>query len=338
MTELKLYKTTTKGLKIIGMSIPFVVIGVWMILQEPTGTTNYIVGWLCTCFCGLGIPVGLFQSFDRRPQIIISENGIWDRTTNQDEIKWEQIIDAYPLDIFSQKFISIVSDNTFVFKKKPYKWAEKINKEIGAQNLNLHLGQINIEVNKLTELIRDLKKAEKKDRNKIIQSFKVGKVGFSLPSLFKILLYISISITLLLLSLTGLTAFMIIMIFMGLSAVTARWYWGSNENSKIRKYAGIMTWFGLMNMVLCIVTIKTYDHISESVGQKLSFEIDDFKKCNSTYPNDLNSVTENIDLNLLEEIFVNRIEYSSTEEDYELETINLFNKQRIYGQETQEWE
>ena len=101
MTELKLYKTTNKGLKIIGLSIPFVVIGVWMILQEPTGTTSYIMGWLCTSFFGLGIPIGLFQTFDRRPQIVINENGIWDRTTNQEEIKWEQIIDAYPLDIFN---------------------------------------------------------------------------------------------------------------------------------------------------------------------------------------------------------------------------------------------
>ncbi len=281
------------------MSVSFVVIGVWMIFDAQTGTANYIMGWVGTCFFGLGIPIGLVQLFDRRPQIIINENGIWDRTTKQDEIKWEQIIDAYPLDISGQKFISIISDDTFVFKKKPYKWAEKINKEIGVQNLNLHLGQINIEVNNLAELIQDLKKVEKKDRNKIIQSFKVSKVGFSLSSLFKILLYISISVTLLLLSLTGLTAFMTIMIIMGLGAITARWYWGSTENSKIRKYAGIITWLGLVNMVLCLVTLKAYGHISESVGQKISIQIENFKRQNSYYPTDLNSIKEKADLNLI---------------------------------------
>ena len=92
MTEIKLYKTTTKGLKIIGMCLPFVVMGLWMITDNPYGITEYYMGWFCMCFFGLGIPVGLFQTFDRRPQIIINENGIWDRTTNQDEVKWEQII------------------------------------------------------------------------------------------------------------------------------------------------------------------------------------------------------------------------------------------------------
>ncbi len=174
MTELKLYKTTTKGLKIIGMAIPFIVIGIWMITQEPYGAKGHIMGWLCTGFFGLGIPIGLFQTFDRRPQIIINENGVWDRTTNQDEIKWEQIIEAYPLDFFDQKFISIVTDDTFIFKKKQYKWAAKINEFFGAQELNLHLEQINIDVNQLTDLINELSKTKKEDRKNLIQSFKVN--------------------------------------------------------------------------------------------------------------------------------------------------------------------
>ena len=335
MTELKLYKTTSKGLKLIGMSLPFILIGVWMIFESPEGTSKYIMGWVSTCFFGLGIPIGLFQSFDKRPQIIINESGIWDRNTNQDEIKWEQIEDAYPLDIYEQKFISIITDNTFVFEKKPYKLAAKINKAVGAQNLNLHLGQINIDENGLTELIHKLKNAEKKDRNKIIQNFKIIKSGFSLSMLVKIILYISISISLLLLSLTGITAFMIIMIVMGISAFTARW---QPKNVTIRKYAGIATWFGLINIGLFLVTIKTYEHISVSVGKKISFEIEDFKSHNSCYPNNIKIVTKNLELNPLEEIFANRIDYSFTEQYYELKTINLFNKQRIYDQYTEEWE
>ena len=338
MTELKIYKTTSKGLKLIGMSLPFVLIGVWMIFESPMGTTNYIMGWIGTCFFGLGIPIGIIQLFDRRPQIIINENGIWDRTTKQDQIKWEQIVNAYPLDIFDQKFISIVSDDSFIFKKKPYKWAAKLNKEIGAQNLNLHLGQTNIDENKLIELIQKLAKAEKKDRRKIIHSFKISKGGFFLSSFLKILLYISISITLLILSLTGITAFMTIMIIMGLGAITARWYWGSTEKSVIRKYAGIITWFGLVNMVLFLATLKTYDYVSENVGLKLSTKIELFKKQNVSYPADLSSIKESANLNLIEKIFFNRVRYKVSEDDYELRTINLLNKERTYDQDTEEWE
>lgn len=337
MTELKIYKTTSKGLKLIGMTLPFVLIGVWMIFESQLGSTNYIMGWIGTCFFGLGIPIGLIQLFDRRPQILINENGIWDRTTKQDEIKWEQIVDAYPLDIFDQKFVSIVSDDSFVFKKKPYKWAAKLNKAIGAQNLNLHLGQTNVDENKLTELIQSLAKAEKKDRKKIIQSFKIKKNEFSVSSILKVLVYISISIALLLLSLTGITAFMTIMIIMGIGAITARWYWGSTEKSIIRQYAGIITWFGLINMVLCLATLKSYDYVSENAGRKLSQQIDHFKNVNSYYPTDFNTIKENTDLNLIEGFFANRVQYEVNDNNYELRTINLLNKERTYDKDLEEW-
>ena len=179
MTEIKLYKTTTKGLKIIGVSLLFVVLGLFLLSDATYGTTNYVMSWLCICFFGLGILVGLFQTLDRRPQIIISENGIWDRTTNQDEVKWEQIIEAYPLDIFEQKFISLVTDDTYVFKKKSYKWAEKINKEIGAQNLNLHLGQINIDELELTNFINRLSEQKIEERRKAIRTFEIKETKSS---------------------------------------------------------------------------------------------------------------------------------------------------------------
>ena len=238
MTEIKLYKTTTKGLKIIGMSLPFVVIGLWMITKEQIGTASYIMGWVCTCFFGLGIPVGLFQTFDKRLQIIITENGIWDRTTKQDEIKWEQIIEAYPLDIHGQKFISLVTDETFVFKKKPYKWAEKINEFVGAQNLNLHLGQINIDEIELTNFINQLTKETREERKKLVQNFKVKGTNFSQTDVQKILFYVLISLTLLVLTLTTYVAFWVVMGVMGISAIVARWQ-PDNKTLKSMQVSGL---------------------------------------------------------------------------------------------------
>jgi hypothetical protein len=171
MTEVKLYKTILKGLKIFVLTIPFVVIGIWMITREPVGTTNYIMGWVITCFFGLGIPVGFFQLLDRRPQIIINESGIWDRTTNQDEVKWEQIQGAYPLNIFGQKFISLVVDDTFVFRTKQYKWAAKINEGIGAQKLNLHLGQLKIDENELINFLQEMTETQRENRRTIVKKY-----------------------------------------------------------------------------------------------------------------------------------------------------------------------
>ena len=171
MTQIKLYKQPFKGLKIFALSIPFVSIGIWIINKEIFGTMDYIMGWLCTGFFGLGIPVGLFQAFDRRPQIIITINGIWDRTTNEDEIKWEQITNAYPLDIFKQKFVCIKLANTFVLKKNLNKLASKLNDVVGAQKVNLLVSQLKIDENKMTSFIKEMITVEKDKRVVIIKKY-----------------------------------------------------------------------------------------------------------------------------------------------------------------------
>lgn len=164
-------ETTLKGLKVFALTILFLAIGIWMITKADSSSIDRIMGWLVTLFFGLGIPVGLFHLLDRRPQIIINENGIWDRTTNQDEVKWEQIQDAYPLNIYGQKFISLVVDDSFVFRQKQYKWVAKINEEIGAQRLNLHLGQLKMDENKMTAFIQEITETEKQNRPTIIKKY-----------------------------------------------------------------------------------------------------------------------------------------------------------------------
>jgi len=171
MTEIKLYKTTWKALRIFALTIPLVMLNIWLITKNDSSSTEKIVGWFGALFFGLGIPVGLFHLFDRRPQIIISVDGIWDRTTNQDEIKWEQIINAYPIDIYRQKFVSIIVDESFVFKTKQYKWAKNLTNLVGAQNLNIHLGQIKYDENKFAEFINEMSKTDRINRASLISIY-----------------------------------------------------------------------------------------------------------------------------------------------------------------------
>lgn len=171
MTEVKLYKSPLKGLKVIALAMPFVVGGIWMITKADSSTIDRFMGWLGILFCGLGISVGLFHLFDRRPQIIINENGIWDRTTNEDEIKWEQILEAYLLTISGQKLISLVVDDTFVYKHRQYKWAAWINEGIGAQKLNLHFGQLKMDVMIMIDFIQEMAASDKDIRKVIISKY-----------------------------------------------------------------------------------------------------------------------------------------------------------------------
>ena len=171
MTEVKLYKTHRKAVRLLTLTASFILIGIWMTQRGQYGTFYYWMGWVCICFFGLGIPVGLFNLFDRRPQIIINENGIWDRTTNEGEIKWEQIQDTYPINIYGQKFISLIIDDTFTFTKKQYKWASRLSEEVGAQKLNLSLGQLKIDPMRLSDFIYLMTSTGKKDRNAIIKEY-----------------------------------------------------------------------------------------------------------------------------------------------------------------------
>jgi hypothetical protein len=171
MTEVKLYKTPWKAIKIIALTIPFVIIGVWLAAKSDSDSKERIMGWFISCFFGLGIVVGLFNLFDKRPQIIINENGIWDRTTNQDIIKWEQIIEAYPVNISGQKFISLIVDDSFVFRTKEYKWTATVRELVEAQKLSLYLGQIKIDELKFTEFINKISQSEREIRSSIIKSY-----------------------------------------------------------------------------------------------------------------------------------------------------------------------
>ena len=127
---------------------------------------------------------------------------------------------------------------------------------------------------------------------------------------------------------------MTIMIVMGISALIARW--GSN-NSTLKKYAGIATWLGFINMVLCLGTIEIYDNITEDVAVQLTIKIEEFQKQNSTFPTEINSINEKLELNFIERYFANQIEYKTIDNDYEFEANMLYGKRRKYDKNKREW-
>lgn len=153
MTEIRLYKSPWRAIKLLLMSSVFVIIGIYLLTQT---NSSKFMAWLTICFFGLGLPLGLINLFDRRPQIIINEIGIYDRTTRLETINWGIIKDAYPIDIHGQKFICLVVDEQYKPSRKKglfYRNVVKLNEAIGAQEINLSLGQIKIDVGKLNKFI-----------------------------------------------------------------------------------------------------------------------------------------------------------------------------------------
>ena len=126
--------------------------------------------WFSLCFFGLGIPVAIFHLFDRRPQIIINEKGIFDRMAYKDFINWRLINDAYLVDVSKQKFICLViSDEAIQLLKK--KTSFKLSKQMGFQEINLSLGQIKIDEKKFLGFILAMSKAESEDQGYLIENY-----------------------------------------------------------------------------------------------------------------------------------------------------------------------
>lgn len=162
--DIKLYKSPWRAIKLILLCSPFVVGGAFMLTQ--TDTPEWIA-YLNIGFFGLGYPVGLFHLLDRRPQVIINEIGIFDRTAYNEFINWDVIHDAYLINISGQKFICLVVDEKYEPSLKKGTFAKSmagINKGIGAQELNISLGQIAIDELKLTLFIQAMITVRPEDR------------------------------------------------------------------------------------------------------------------------------------------------------------------------------
>lgn len=169
MTEFKIYKSPWKAIKLLAGCSLFVAAGFFILFA---GKASPVGAWMCIGFFGLGIPIGLYQLLDRRPQIIINEIGIFDRTAHQDFINWEIIQDAYIAKVQQETFICLVVPEEFepsTNQSKLKKRMAGLSKAIGFQELNISLGNVNAKPERMAEFILTMRSAEKGNRQTLIR-------------------------------------------------------------------------------------------------------------------------------------------------------------------------
>ncbi|MDO7876977.1 STM3941 family protein [Hymenobacter sp. ASUV-10] len=157
--EIRIYKSRRKAALLLLGCAAFVAMGVFL-LNHPDAPRW--VAWLNIGFFGLGIPISIYTMLDRRPQIIINEVGIFDRTTHQSFINWEIIQDVYLAEIHGQQFICLVVDEAFEPSQHKGKWGRsmaRFSKELGFQELNISLGSVRINAGRLAEFIVAMRNA-----------------------------------------------------------------------------------------------------------------------------------------------------------------------------------
>ena len=168
MKEINLYKSPLKSLRLLFLSSVFVFPSIWFIITEKETEKIF---WFSLCFFGIGFVLSLFNILDRRAQIVISKIGIWDRSLRQEMIKWECVKDAYEIQIYRQFFIALKTDESFVSKKKLYKWAKYLNNAVGAQEVNINISNIKVDTDKFVTFINIMKSENVENREQIIAMY-----------------------------------------------------------------------------------------------------------------------------------------------------------------------
>ena len=168
MTDVKIYRSRWKSIKSLFVG-SVLICGAVLLVTEFEGSRSGT--YLSILLFALTYPVAVYRMFDTRPSIIINEIGIFDRKTNKNFINWEIIQHAYISQVYKRKFISLVIDKTFepsTFRGKFSQNLAVLLKAIGLQELNISLGKLPVDGERLTEFIIAMKNADKPKRISLI--------------------------------------------------------------------------------------------------------------------------------------------------------------------------
>ena len=161
--EIKLYNSPKRAFKLILVSSGFLAFALFILatVDAPTWTWYLSIG-----VYGLVYPIALFHLFDRRPQVVISEFGIFDRRTCKDFINWEVIKRAWAQDEMVVSDVCLLVDDKYLpsLKKAAVNRPRMIYPEIRAHLVVISVGQLAVDPFKLAEFIMKMSKLRPENR------------------------------------------------------------------------------------------------------------------------------------------------------------------------------
>jgi len=100
------------------LSSVFVAGGALIVLRE-SGLAAYLIGGASIVFFGAGAVLFAFQLIDRRPRLILDDEGLYDRTLGVGAIPWRDIAGAQLLSVRGHAFVCLQLRN-------PEHWLAKL--------------------------------------------------------------------------------------------------------------------------------------------------------------------------------------------------------------------
>ncbi|MFY8003493.1 MAG: STM3941 family protein, partial [Chitinophagaceae bacterium] len=164
------YNKPIKVLPYIAISLAFVSIGIWLLLTSNE-ISNFYVGLATLIFFGFCLGVSIYVFVDKKPQIILSEKGIWHKQVKLTLLHWENIQNVATIHVFAQPFIAIKVDESIATAVKQPKWINKLNLALGAETINLSVSSLTAEPKEIVFLVNQLRTVTDVERINIIKQY-----------------------------------------------------------------------------------------------------------------------------------------------------------------------
>lgn len=168
-----IYKSKRKAIGITLVGVLLALAG-WLFLryaQHPVVAWSFIIlSVLCLIF-------GLGSFFDRKPSIILTENGITKMSGEQQEIEWDAIRQVGELYYRSQHFIRLLTERNYkpseILPTGFYRF-ERLYEQAGVKAVFIKTSFLEVDSMRLLRFVNNMVKANPEEREKILDKFRVS--------------------------------------------------------------------------------------------------------------------------------------------------------------------
>lgn len=190
----------------------------------------------------------------------------------------------------------------------------------------------NVDMIELENLTNSLIQNESENRQNVILQSKIFKSKKNYWNYFFVLLLFLWLPTL------DVKFFILTGLITTISVFIQKWYRGEVTNSKIVQYSEMFALVGFLNLGILGIGIFAFKKITNSIGQKLTIQIESYKNHYNQYPENLNEIEKDTNLNLFENLLLNRISYKKSGDEYSLKLKKISSKIKEFDKTKNEWE
>ena len=326
MKEIKIYSSKTNALKLLIVSLIFVAMGYILLQDAEVDSNKYYFTIFGMFFFGLGIIVGIYKLIKTNLILKICSDGIYHQ---KKFYKWEEILGTESTNLSYQNYFNIYletyenSEGTILKDFQNLRKGNKISTIIDNENVDM------IELENLTN---SLIQNESENRQNVILQSKIFKSKKNYWNYFFVLLLFLWLPTL------DVKFFILTGLITTISVFIQKWYRGEVTNSKIVQYSEMFALVGFLNLGILGIGIFAFKKITNSIGQKLTIQIESYKNHYNQYPENLNEIEKDTNLNLFENLLLNRISYKKSGDEYSLKLKKISSKIKEFDKTKNEWE